>query len=122
MRRRREMMPGGETPTPRRGRISGREMLARQKTSAATLVREGAGFPNLGGVPRATSVWSHAQNFFPPFDFGLYNSMACEGKSNAMRGGERPGGGRPKRATKPRRGRKKKGAGSGGAFPPHYKL
>src|SRR3954470_20749815 len=43
MRRRREMMPGGETPTPRRGRISGREMLARRKTSAATLRKRGGG-------------------------------------------------------------------------------
>src|SRR3954447_19193432 len=43
MRRRREMMPGGETPTPRRGRISGREMRARRKTSAATLRKRGGG-------------------------------------------------------------------------------
>src|SRR3954471_20199646 len=31
--------------------------------------------------------------------------MTCEGKSNAMRGGERPGAGRPKRSMQPRRDR-----------------
>src|SRR3954449_13269125 len=48
---------------------------------------------------------SHPENFFRLFDFELYSSIACRGKSNAMRGGERPGAGRPKRSMQPRRDR-----------------
>src|SRR4051794_29631035 len=35
---------------------------------------------------RATTIWSHAENFFRPFDFGRYSPMTYRGKSNAYAG------------------------------------
>src|SRR5689334_15893679 len=65
---------------------------------------------------------SHPENFFPLFDFGHYNSMAYKGKSNAMRGGERPGAGRPKRSMQPRRDRMMTALASGRLSPLDYML
>src|SRR3954447_21788184 len=69
MRRRREMMPGGETPTPRRGRISGREMLARRKTSAATLRKRGGGVSESRRGPPCNLHMVSCAEFFRSFDF-----------------------------------------------------
>src|SRR4051794_13236325 len=71
---------------------------------------------------RATTHWSHAQIFFPLFDFWHYSSRAYRGKSNAMRGGERPGAGRPKRSTQPRRDRMMTALASGRMSPLDYML
>src|SRR3954451_4016520 len=67
-------------------------------------------------------IGSHAENFFQPFDFDLYSSIACRGKSNAMRGGERPGAGRPKRSMQPRRDRMMTALASGRLSPLDYML
>src|SRR4051794_26756346 len=48
--------------------------------------------------------------------------MASEGKSNAMRGGERPGAGRPKRSAQPRRDRMMTALASGRLSPLDYML
>src|SRR4051794_725175 len=71
---------------------------------------------------RATTIWSHAQIFFWLFDFWHYSSKAYRGKSNAMRGGERPGAGRPKRSTQPRRDRMMTALASGRMSPLDYML
>src|SRR3954467_9387820 len=65
---------------------------------------------------------SHPQNFCRLFDFSLYSSVACRGKSNAMRGGERPGAGRPKRSMQPRRDRMMTALASGRLSPLDYML
>src|SRR4051812_1961444 len=62
------------------------------------------------------------RRFFSVFDFGHYNSKAYRGKSNAMRGGERPGAGRPKRSTQPRRDRMMTALASGRMSPLDYML
>src|SRR3954451_20667596 len=69
MRRRREMMPGGETPTSRRGRISGREMRARRKTSAATLRKRGGGVSESRRGSLCNLDMVSCADFFFPFDF-----------------------------------------------------
>src|SRR3954470_14257389 len=65
---------------------------------------------------------SHPQNFCRLFDFDLYSSIAYRGKSNAMRGGERPGAGRPKRSMQPRRDRMMTALSSGRLSPLDYML
>src|ERR1051325_9921928 len=65
---------------------------------------------------------SYAQNFFRLFDFDLYSSIAYRGKSNAMRGGQRPGAGRPKRSMQPRRDRMMTALASGRRAPLDYML
>src|SRR4051812_29242571 len=48
--------------------------------------QRGAGFRSLIYGYRATTIWSHAENFFQPFDFGRYSSVTYRGKSNAHAG------------------------------------
>src|SRR3954453_20561539 len=63
-----------------------------------------------------------SREFFRLFDFDLYSSVACRGKSNAMRGGERPGAGRPKRSMQRRRDRMTTALASGRLSPLDYML
>src|SRR3954452_5433889 len=99
-----------------------REMLPERTFPGSTLRNRGWGFGARHQAKRPTIIGSHPENFFRLFDFDLYSSIACRGKSNAMRGGERPGAGRPKRSMQPRRDRMMTALVSGRLSPLEYML
>ena len=63
-----------------------RERCSQPKLSRSCPPKWGWGFSPRHRAKRPTTMGSHAENFFRPFDFGHYSSMTYRGKSNAHAG------------------------------------
>src|SRR4051812_20782996 len=63
-----------------------REMLPARSFPGSALRNRGWGFGAKHKAKRPTTMGSHAENFFRPFDFVRYSPMTYRGKSNAHAG------------------------------------
>src|SRR4051794_41060358 len=63
-----------------------REMLPARSFPGSALRNRGWGFGARHQAKRPTTMGSHAENFFRPFDFEPYSPMTYRGKSNAHAG------------------------------------